>query len=498
LLQRAPKHLLIALVALASFLFFTAYFLNQPGWIPPAFSGFLSREPSNLLADLRADRDQPLARTRSIIAGSTASDPKVLKILFYGQSITSPKWTDPAGEYLRRKYPNTRFLIRNMAIGGFSAPLLERTTERDVSDFYPDLIVFHVYGDHRAYERIIRTMRSITTAEIIVETDHLTAPAEPLCQEGFHPTLRAPPGCKGLFWYRQRSWEEHMSGVVLPGLAGKYDLAIEPRRERWAAYIKARGIAPEQLLADPVHPNDAGWKLIASLFEEYFDSAVAGAAPQETGLVSSLPLPAANVPSTYKFSGNRVELISRGPLDGLVTVEIDGHPPDQVAGCWQITRTNDLPGVPGWPAIRKVTVFAEPLRPETWTVTIDHLSSDQTAFDFSVHAKMAGVTEQGRGQEDFYSAAAGTKIEAKDWTMSAALATFKKGVPNGFQVTWSRAFVCHDEPATLLNPGQIEVKHVMVTGLPSGQHLLRLQVSDAVISLIKEVRVYSPPLAQSP
>jgi len=82
--------------------------------------------------------------------------------------------------------------------------------------------------------------------------------------------------------------------------------------------------------------------------------------------------------------------------------------------------------------------------------------------------------------------------------MSAAVATFKKGVPDRFQVTWSRAFVCHDEAATLLNPDQLEVRHVMVTGLPAGRHSLRLQVSDAAVSLIKEVRVYNPPLVQSP
>jgi hypothetical protein len=478
---RSSKHLLVALIALAGFLAVIAYF----------------HAPPDLPVATRAHQD-PLARTRSIIAGSTSGDPKVLKILFYGQSITSPKWTDPAGDYLRRSYPNTRFVIRNLAIGGFIAPLLERTAERDVSDFYPDLIVFHVYGDHRAYERIIRTMRSITAAEIIVETDHLTAPAEPLCKEGFHLTLRAPPGCKGLFWYRQRSWEEHMSGVVLPYLAEKYDLAIEPRRERWASYINAHGIAPEQLLADSVHPNDAGWKLMASLFEEYFDSVVAGAEPQATSLVSTLPLPAGNLPITYQFSGNRVELISRGVLDGLVTVEIDGLRAEQVAGCWQITRSTALPGVPSWPAIRKETVFAEPLGPETWTATIGNLSADQTDFDFTVHARTAGTTDHGRGREDFHSMATGIKIEAQDWTLPAGWSTFKKSVPNGFQVTWSRAFVCHDEAATLLNPGQFEVRHVVATGLPGGPHSLRLQVSDAALPLIKELRVYTPPLVQSP
>ena len=40
----------------------------------------------------------------------------------------------------------------------------ERTVERDISDFYPDLIILHVYGDHRAYERIVQIMRSRSAA----------------------------------------------------------------------------------------------------------------------------------------------------------------------------------------------------------------------------------------------------------------------------------------------------------------------------------------------
>jgi hypothetical protein len=86
---------------------------------------------------------ESLARTRAIIAGSTSKRPQVLRILFYGQSITSPRWTDLAVEHLRKTYPNTLFDVRNMAIGGFGSVLLERTVERDIAEFYPDLIVFH-------------------------------------------------------------------------------------------------------------------------------------------------------------------------------------------------------------------------------------------------------------------------------------------------------------------------------------------------------------------
>jgi len=51
-------------------------------------------------------------------------------------------------------YPHVAFDGRDLVLGGFDASKL---AARDMQEFYPDLIVFHVHGDHRAYERIIRS-----------------------------------------------------------------------------------------------------------------------------------------------------------------------------------------------------------------------------------------------------------------------------------------------------------------------------------------------------
>jgi hypothetical protein len=63
------------------------------------------------------DPDQAIGRSLSIIRSATAEKPQVLKILFYGQSISSPAWTDPAIAALRVKYPNVAFVYRNLALG---------------------------------------------------------------------------------------------------------------------------------------------------------------------------------------------------------------------------------------------------------------------------------------------------------------------------------------------------------------------------------------------
>src|SRR6266702_7882129 len=99
--------------------------------------------------------EQKIARSLEIIRTSSLADHKILKVLFYGQSITRSGWDKAVIEHWHQKYPNTVFVVQNRALGGFASPMLLRTTEQDIAAFYPDLIIFHVYGDHHAYEQII-------------------------------------------------------------------------------------------------------------------------------------------------------------------------------------------------------------------------------------------------------------------------------------------------------------------------------------------------------
>src|SRR5579863_2166723 len=171
---------------------------------------------------------------------------------------------------LRAKYPAVTFDYRNLALGGWSAKLLARAAARDVEDFYPDLIVFHVYGDQHAYEQIIQTFRSETSADVIVQTDHVVEPVEPVCAAGFHLRWSPPPGCSGHFRFTQHHWEDFMSGLWIPAMARKYDLAMEPRRQQWNGYLVAQHLRPMALIGDAPHPNARGWALMADLFTSWF------------------------------------------------------------------------------------------------------------------------------------------------------------------------------------------------------------------------------------
>jgi hypothetical protein len=439
-------------------------------------------------------RSRRLATTLSIIGRGTPENARVLRILFYGQSITSNNWIEPAIAQLRRAYPQIRFDVRNMAIGGFDSSLLERTAKRDLAEFYPDLIVFHAYGDHRAYERIVRIMRSRTASDVILQTDHVTTPVEPICPEGFRFTLTVPPGCKGFLWYKQRSWEEFMSGTLIPRLANQYGLAVEPRREYWNDYLKVHDLQPPALLEDAVHPNADGWRLMADLFTRYFDTIVANYAGEVSDAEANLSIPNLAGTTSYRFEGNRVEVLARGPLDGRITASIDGRATTDVDGCWLVSRTSRLPNVPDWPAIRRVAVDSNVNRSEIWTLRVTDLSADQDDFRFTLTSDKGGPDGEGRGSVDFVSPSGRVRIEAKDWVIHDGYKLAKKGVPEGYEIQWSRNFICHDESVVATSGSELEVRHVLATGLDNSSHYLIIQIEPEALALIEEIRVYRPPL----
>ena len=70
----------------------------------------------------QADAVRNAARSLGIVRSATAEHPAVLKVLFYGQSISKPQWTDQALAQLRRRYPHVTFDARNLALGRLAGP----------------------------------------------------------------------------------------------------------------------------------------------------------------------------------------------------------------------------------------------------------------------------------------------------------------------------------------------------------------------------------------
>ena len=338
---------------------------------------------------------QKIARSLEIIRTSTPANHKILKVLFYGQSITRSGWDQAVIEHWHQRYPNTVFVVQNRALGGFASPQLLRTTEQDIAAFYPDLIIFHVYGDHRAYEQIIRLFRSHTAADIIVQTDHGEQLPDAPCPEGLRLTLHRPPGCRGLLWLRQRNWYDEMSYHIIPRLAKRYGLAMEPQRAWWRDYLLQTHLRPEALLIDDIHPNEKGKELIAAFFNRYFDNLVGAWNGQQEHSVVSIParsLEDTGGQETFSFEGSRVELIATRRIAVWPTITVDGRAPKDMDGCYLATRASSIGTVPDWPAVRRIVLTHDHIA-EDWTAIMTQISPDQKSFAFTVEASRRPETK---------------------------------------------------------------------------------------------------------
>lgn len=112
-----------------------------------------------------------IGRTMTLLATSTPEHRHPVRILFYGQSITKQDWWIEVVNDLKKRFPNADLTVENRAIGGFSASVLIRPAEHDLYPFYPDLTIFHVYGEEADYESIIANLRRRTTSEIAFFSD---------------------------------------------------------------------------------------------------------------------------------------------------------------------------------------------------------------------------------------------------------------------------------------------------------------------------------------
>ncbi|MDQ3815070.1 MAG: SGNH/GDSL hydrolase family protein, partial [Armatimonadota bacterium] len=199
-----------------------------------------------------------IQRTMTLLATSTEQHRNTVRILFYGQSITEGGWWKSVADNLRRRFPHANLVIENRALGGFSSQRLVKTAESDLYSYYPDLMIFHVYGAHNDYEDIIRRTRERTTTEVLIQTDHATKD-EDLNEETDPAKIRT----------EGKMWNSFMNYVHLPNVARKYGCGIVDQRNLWKQYLRDHNLRAAQLLKDAVHPNDWGNYVMAELTKAY-------------------------------------------------------------------------------------------------------------------------------------------------------------------------------------------------------------------------------------
>ena len=448
---------------------------------------------------LKYDHGTPsplVQRTMKALATSTKEKPNTVRILFYGQSITEQKWTDLVLKDLKERFPTANIQAENRALAGFSSQLLVHTAETDLYPFQPDLLVFHVYGAHNTYEDIIRRTRERTSAEILMQTDHVTKPAD-FTEETDANKLK-PDG---------KIWDAFMNHKHLPEVAKKYQAAICDQRAMWKHYLKENKLEPKALLSDNVHLNAHGEFLMAECvkaslrYDPECKTIPAEAWRSVVEVETNKPI---------KFTGVAAELmITKQKLD--FSVEVDGKKPSEHARSWIFTRMAQKPGGK-WPLAAGFLPL-KPLEPGSWLVTLSPTEKAKVHHFTVKYSKDNGgirtldqvqkglrkiaaddiFAEEGSGTTDkpFTTNSGAFTIQPEHWNVQYALALAgTKQVPK--EVTGQ--FDCHlngmDSLSVDMSRHQGVKRWSVVNGLPNEKHTIEFK---GEIGIGAKLLIHSPP-----
>lgn len=433
---------------------------------------FVSPVPSDT-----ADLGRYTSRTLNLLAQSTPEKRNTVKILVYGQSISAQDWWLRLKHTVKERFPNADLIMENRSIGGFAAQLLYKTVEMDVSTFYPDLVLLHIYGDPVYYDSVLYTIRSRTAAEVAIMTDHYTG---------------------------HNSWSDTMSYHILPALTEKYKCDLINIRDTWKKYLEDHQLAPSKLLSDDVHLNDYGNLLMAELVKPLFvyrpqyPSDPFGLFRLNT-FNQDLYFPDDTL--ILPFDGNKAEVIMNnqsGPKDTF-RVLLDDRPPSAFRGTYFMSRPFGRSGkewpweLPGMIQIR----HTQPWLREDWTCTFTQAEPPYTDFTFSVAGSVTGEDGQGHASENFISPSgrviirAGDAGEGGDWHLNRSYQILKTQVKNGERIYWKTYSISldsippHDDRDGILN-------YILFQGVPNSHHVLKLIKTGTRDQTIRAILIHKP------
>jgi hypothetical protein len=433
-----------------------------------------------------------IQRTMRLLATSTPEQRNTVRILFYGQSITEQNWARLVEEDIRHRFPNANLIIENRALAGFASQMLSRTAETDLYPFQPDLLIFHVYGAHDKYEDIIRRTRERTTAEILMQNDHVTKPED--FTEETDPAKLPPAG---------KHWDAFMNHNWLPSLAKKYGAELCDQRALWKGYLTENKLEPKALLRDSVHLNAHGEWFMAECVKAYlrYNPKLGPSSAEQWVKTYAIGKDARWTDGKLRleFEGNRVDVICQPGTAAPALVTIDGRKPSQWPELYGFTRAVTTPEGKWpvkWPVIAPIHA-EKPLRVEDWALEAHTDPANEKLLTFTLMGSKTGADGQGRSDQAFVSKSGRVAITPEDWNASYALSLAGiKPVPERFIVKWSAVPRWVD---VFVSPGvtntSIETVVTLAQGLPNRKHVVEISGSEA--TPIRALRIYRPPLQEN-
>jgi hypothetical protein len=435
-----------------------------------------------------------LQRTMNLLSHSTSERPNTVRILFYGQSITRQPWWLDVETDLRQRFPSANLIVENRAIGGFDSEKLVRTAEHDLYSFYPDLMIFHVYGNERAYESIIANARRRTTTEVLLISDHIT----------WLPGSASDSNSR----LKEYEWHNRHSLQWLPQIANQYGCELAEIRRPWEQHLRSNHLPASTMLSDNIHLNEQGNALMADLIKTHL---------QNVPIASEIPSNPVQIYAvgtdvqwqqnqlTLEFDGNRVDLIADDSIAsdtgtevnpsnafGFAKILIDGQLPSSFPDLYAITRPTDALGV-DQPALIQVSA-TRPLIPERWTTVISEIDETCDRFRFKVYGSETGFDGEGQNDRPFVSQSGRVVINPEDWWLDDACHMTEMSVPVGFQIYWQVKPLFTN---VYVSPSNLSAPNGAVTiaqNLSNTKHTLEI-VSNGEALPIREIRTYHPSLS---
>ena len=476
--------------------------LGQVGSKPGSWAEVVAKTPPVPPAEHEELFGARLTRTMSLLeTGGYTGRP--VRIIIYGQSIEGQAWTTMLVERLRERYPSTKIVVKNMAIGGWNVWRLMKTMYHDVLRERPDLVTFSAYGGAlHHWERVLSNLRRETCADIIIRSEHLA------CWDKY------PPGPGD-------------GGEMFRAMAQKYDCELVECRREWINYLKTYQMKPADLLDQSgVHVNDKGNALMVQLYERHFRTNTlarsgwmntvrryAAVRPLEDRRFDEITLVGdgwkdkithtgradADWPDLVessspkdqlklKFVGNRVDLVLPACAGGA-KVLIDGKAPSAL-GLMHGLRPTMLG--PVQPAHIKRYYEGASVVPETWKLTFHDVSGQdpRRTFRFKLSGSVTGDDGEGVSEKDFVSRSGRITILADDWVKDFK---YEPGAGPPASLTWEIVRDSLDEVHG--SPDARPYAYVTVAdGLPCTEHELTLiPLGDGPFAILG-VDAFKPPM----
>jgi hypothetical protein len=355
----------------------------------------------------------------------------------------------------------------NRSIGGFSSQKLWKTTNFDILPFYPDLVIFHVYGSHTDYRKILKMIRSRTSAEMLVWNDPFTG---------------------------ENSWSDTMSYHLIPQFCEDYKVEFANIRTPWKSHLEENNISHHVYLKeDHSHLNTKGNELLAGMLLRYFNPVYC---PDKNpySLTDTLDLQFQIDVNRmdFTFEGNAVEIILRDSIAGKqkYRILIDGFRPSDFQGGYYHTRPNkdttkDWPWETG--AVYHLENFNE-LGEEQWVLKLSDRDNSLEWFSYELHGSISGFDGAGTSRMPFVSNSGKIVIQPEDWFLKQAWERTGIEIKPGYQIKWTTY-----NRATDFITSEFRGKKIwLVQGLKNKKHLLQIVSFGKYPIPIKQIIIHKP------